>query len=284
MGTNLTQIVLIGCIPCILLLFAIKTARQAFMISIVASWLIIPSVGFALHGLPDYTKWTAPTLACLMGIVLFDSGRLMKFRPHWYDLPVFFLCMGNIPTSLDNGLGLYDGISGALLKSFQWLFPYFFGRLYLNDLDGMRAYGRAMLIGGMAYILPCLWEIRVSPQLQYNFYGVNPGGWDLARFGLGFRPVVFMSTGIETSLWMAVCALVGYWLWFSGSIKTVFGVRFIWPLAVLFGTAVLCKSVGAIVALTRRADGQIQAKVHRECCSRSATRTRRGPGRTSPWR
>ena len=73
--------------------------------------------------------------------------------------------------ALYNGLGLYDGLSGMLGQILLWGLPYLVGRLYFSNLEGLRVFTVAMVIGGLLYVLPCHWEMRMSPHLLRPIYG-----------------------------------------------------------------------------------------------------------------
>jgi tetratricopeptide (TPR) repeat protein len=235
-------------IPIALLLFAILPPRKAVLVSSIAGWLFLPNLSFDIPGLPDYTKHSAVVLGALLGMALFDAGRVGRLRFRWYDLPVVIWCTCPFVSSLTNGLGAYDGVSAVLGQLFLWGFPYLVGRCYFDDCEGVQDLAVAIVVGGLIYVPLCLWEIRMSPQLSYKIYEV--GGWtaDSVRYG-GYRPRVFMSTGLELAMWMIASSLTGIWLWASGSVRRLWGYPFGTLLGILIGTTILCKSTGALVLL-----------------------------------
>ena len=152
-----------------------------------------------------------------------------------------------MPHRSQNGLGLYDGLSDALDQFLTWGLPYLFGRLYFGDPEGLRFFAVAMVIGGLSYVLPCLYEIRMSPTFMRKIYGM--GSYQGTRLG-GFRPNVFFRTGLELGMWMTAASLAGWWLWRCGAIKKIgqfpFGSVL---LPILMGTTILCRSTGALALL-----------------------------------
>jgi hypothetical protein len=158
-------------------------------------------------------------------------------------------CLCPCASSLSNGLGLYDGVSAAFAQTVTWGFPYFIGRLYLGDLEGLRELALGIFYGGLVYVPLCLFEIRMSPQLHRLLYGYHANDFaQTVRFG-GWRPTVFMDHGLMVGMWMSMSALIGLWLWSSRSLGSVLGVPQ-WILAViLLITAILCKSMGALILL-----------------------------------
>ena len=86
----------------------------------------------------------AATLGMMLGTLLFAPDRLMSFRPRWFDLPMLVWCFSGIPTSLSNGLTLYDGLSDSLGQIVVWGLPYLLGRLYFSTLEDLRYFTVAM--------------------------------------------------------------------------------------------------------------------------------------------
>ena len=90
----------------------------------------------------------------MLGTMFFGVHRVLSFRPRWFDLPAVLLLSLGILSSLQNGLGLYDGLSVAVSDTLTWGLPYLIGRLYFGDPEGLRYFVIAMVIGGLAYVLP----------------------------------------------------------------------------------------------------------------------------------
>ena len=235
-------IALFGWVPVVIFLFALLPARKAVVVAELGAWLLLPPIGLLLPGLPDYTKSTASVAGIVLGTLLFSFQRVLAFRLRWYDLPIFLWCLTGTASSLHNGLGLYDGLSSSLNQFIIWGVPYLLGRLYFNDLEGLRIFAVGIVIAGLCCILPCIWEIRMSPQLLRNIYGIEEGV--SIRLG-GFRPQLFFKNGLELGLWMATASLTSWWLWRCGIIKRIgvfpFGSML---LPILLVTTFLCRTTG----------------------------------------
>lgn len=247
--TELMPIALYGWIVIVLMMFSILSPRRAVIASFLGAWLFLPEAQISFPGLPDLTKVTATSFGVLLGALIFDSGRLMRFRPSWVDIPIVAWCLSPLAASITNGLGVYDGLSASLDQIAAWGVPYLMGRLYLNDLASLRDLAIGILIGGLIYVPLCLIEIRLSPQLHRWVYGER--GFDFSqtyRWG-GYRPTVFMQHGLMVALWMVSATLVAGWLWMSGSVKRLRSI----PISMMFGalllTSVLCKSAGALALM-----------------------------------
>jgi tetratricopeptide (TPR) repeat protein len=248
MGFRFAEIVLYACIPFVLLIFGMMPPARAVVASTVFSWLFLPNISIAVPGLPDFSKTLATTLGTCLGILIFDSGRIRQFRPKWYDVPVFVWCFGNILTSLSNDLGLWDGLAQALKALLGWGLPYLIGRLYLADFEGLRECAMGIVIGGLVYAPLCIFEARMSPVLQYWIYGIlSP--YEPPRFGLGYRPSVFLGSGLMVGMWMTAATLCAYWLRASGAVRQILGFPFVWAVVILAATTVLTKAVGATMLM-----------------------------------
>ena len=234
-------------IPFILYLFSRFNPRQAIVVCFITSWLFLPEAFLPLPGLPDYSKISATSYGILLATIIFDFRRITSFRLGWLDIPFIIWCfVCPVMTSLTNGLGLYDGFSGLMDKSVTWLLPYFLGRIYLNNLAGLRQLAIGIFVGGLVYVPLSLYEIRMSPQLHARIYGAH-AHYDFlqtVRYG-GFRPSVFMQHGLALGAWLMAASFVGIWLWKTEVIKKVQKLDVKWLLAILLVTFIMAKSTGA---------------------------------------
>lgn len=241
--------VLYAWLPCVVVLFATLPPRRAVLWGFLLAWLFLPVHAIGMSGLPDYTKTTATTFGVALGVLLFDSGRLSRFRPRLCDLPMLVWCLCPFASSISNGNGAYDGVSAVVYQSVTWGGPYFIGRLYFDDLRGLRELALGIFAGGLIYVPLCLLEIRLSPQLHLRAYGYHQHEFAQTMRGGGFRPMVFMEHGLHVGLWMAAATLVGYALWSSGSLRRFAKLPTGWWVLALLATSILCKSTGATVLL-----------------------------------
>ena len=230
-----------------IILFALIPPPRAAAAAVVGAWLALPPAAIAIGGLPDISKEWVTTVGILLGTLLFGVPYALRFRPRWFDLPMLLWCVTGIATSLQTGLGLYDGLAEMVKLVLTWGMPYLFGRLYFGNLDGMRTFTIAMIVGGLAYVLPCLWEIRMSPNLLVHLYGIRH---NIEVRGGGYRPTVFFWTGLECGLWMTAASMTAWWLWKCDTIRKIGGVSFgSVLLSILIGTTILCRATGALALL-----------------------------------
>lgn len=240
----LADLVMMAWIPVVLLLFAVLPPRRAVIVAFLAGFLFLPMVSYKLPYLPDYSKMSATSAGILFGSLCFDSKRFFAFRPQLIDLPAAIVCAIPLASSLVNGLGAWDGISAALTNTVTWGMPYLIGRMYFTDLSSLKELAFGIVIGGLVYIPFCVFEMRMSPQLHSIVYGIDYR-WGGTRFG-GWRPAVFLDTGLQLGMWMSISAVTGLWLWWTGEFRRLAGVSatfLVWALAI---TTVLCRSTGAL--------------------------------------
>lgn len=245
------QIAMIAWLPIVFYLFTRFKTQEAVIISFIVAWLFLPQrTGFVFPGLPDYERMSATVYSILLATIIHDFQRINKFNLSWIDLPMVIWCICPLFSSVSNGLGIYDGISQSLSQTVAYGGPYFIGRIYLNNLAGMRKLAICIFISGLAYVPLCLYEIRFSPQLHRIIYGYhgNPAFIQTIRYG-GYRPTVFMEHGLAVGMWMMAATLIGIWLCKTGVVEQVYGVPMSWLIATLLATFILVKSTGAYALL-----------------------------------
>jgi hypothetical protein len=223
-----------------------RTLALAFVIG----WLLLPPASYKLlEHVPAYSKPLAIDLGLLLAVFLLDRGRLRRARFRPADLPALVLCLSPFATSLAAGLGAWDGISAVFAQVVVWGVPYLLGRLYFADLEALRDLALAIVVGGLLYVPLCLVEVLQGPVLQPLLYGYSSAAPDaVVRFG-GWRPVVFLESGLAVAVYMAAAAVTGIWMWRTGAARW----RHSWAVpaaagALLF-TVVLLKSVNGWLLL-----------------------------------
>jgi hypothetical protein len=229
-------------------LFLFMPPRRALLAGFVFGWLFLP-VLVPTTPLVLWDKHLVTSLGALVGVLLFDTGRLLALRPRLLDIPMLIWCLAPIPATLTNGLDAYTATAETLNRLAEWGVPYLLGRAYFNDLAGMRALAAWIFMAGLLYVPFCLFEIRLSPQLHRIVYGYSQYEFSqVVRMG-GYRPTVFLQHGLALGMLMSTASLAGIWLWYSGAIKRVFNMSIITPLAALVITTLFIKSTGAFLLL-----------------------------------
>jgi hypothetical protein len=242
--------VMAGWYPLCFVLFMLLPAARAVAVGLVTGFLLLPNVVYSLPGMPNYDKGLAIVLGVGVAAFLCDNARLLAFRPRWVDLPIAFLCLAPFFSAVVNGDGAYRGASNAFDFTVRWALPWLFGRLYFAEFEAQKYLALAVIVGALIYVPFALWEIKMSPQLHREFYGVMLRSFKHAHraFGL-WRPNVFVSHGLAYALYNSLAALCAFWLWHTKAVRRVWGFPMGAVVAVLCGLTVLVQSSNAILLL-----------------------------------
>lgn len=243
-------------------LFALQPFNRAAMLTVLLAQLLLP-VGAVIkfEQIPQFDKSSIPSLCLIVGCAA--TGRLRFRSPKGISLIGIFAVMflfGPVITSEFNGeplqygplrlpgVGLYDAVS-ALMTSVITLTPYFVGRELLRDEADNGEILRLMVISMLAYSIPLLIEVRLSPQFHYWFYGYYPSMFAQSIRDGGFRPMVFMGHGLVLAHFtlLAFLSAMAFWrirksvIRISPRVKSNFRLVATYLGVVLF----FCKTLGA---------------------------------------
>jgi hypothetical protein len=240
-----------------LLLYSCLPVVEATIWTILGGYMLLPDqtmIKFAM--IPAFDKISIPNLCAFIGCV--SIARRPKFS---FGIPEVLLLMyliGPVITSeLNNdpiyikgrvlpGVDSYDGFS-ALESQFIFILPFFIGRYYLRTFSQNEAILRALVMAGLIYSLPMLFEIRMSPQLSNWIYGYYTSFATEYRYG-GFRPVVFMGNGLIAAFFLMTSMVAAATLWRTESrFLPILPIPPVGITGYLGFVLVLCKSAGALV-------------------------------------
>ena len=259
MQTLIAQGVLILWPLVALFLYSTMSAGRATIWTLLAGYLLLPSgVGFDFPGVPELDKTTIPNLAAL--VLAFATARRGEFRwPRSKVLNVLMVAFVITPfgTAFTNGeyyaigsmsfpgLGFREGLSMAVGHVLT-LSPFVLGAALLANEQGHRQILLALVIGALAYSIPILLEIRLSPFFQLWVYGYSDTGYFLQqmRFG-GFRSMMFLGHGLLVSAFCAMALLAAIGL--ARMRLKLFGIPMSMIAAYLAVVLILNKSVGAVL-------------------------------------
>lgn len=246
---------------------------KAVVISVLGGFLLLPpTVGINLPLLPIFNKNTIPALTLLALAVLMYGARQpeggvrdqpgMAALPRWLPrsrvgiVCLLMIVVGAVMTAATNkdtliygstslpALQLYDGFSLAL-SGLTLAVPLLLGRKFLAHPESHVFLLRSLIVGGLAYSLLVLYEVRMSPQLSNMVYGFFPHSWVQHIRSGGWRPVVFMEHGLQLAIFLAATTLATFAA--SRCLETqrrgFYLLGGIW----LLGTLVLSNSLGALL-------------------------------------
>jgi hypothetical protein len=244
-------IALIGWIIITVILFLRMPPQKAIIISVLGSFLFLPMSRIPLHFFSlSINKTTAVGFGIFFGEFL--SGVKAKYPLHnkLFDLPNILFCfVVPLVSSLLNGLGLYDGISGDIGTVFSWGIFFWAGRRYFGEPSSMRTLTKSLIIGGLLYVPFILYESRMGPVLTLQVYGFFAQSLSTQiRYG-HYRPLVFMYHGLVVALWMALTTIISFWLWRTKGVTKIGRLPAALVCGVLAVSTALCRSSNSIVYL-----------------------------------
>ncbi len=257
---NILALLMLAIWPLVaLVLFRRFSPAQALVWTLLAGYLLLPPppAAFDFPLLPPLNKATIPSLAAFAMVVFFlrdkvslwpDSrlaqGLLLVFVLSPFATfatntePVFFGVVG-LP-----GLRFVEGIA-LMVQQAMLVLPFLLARALLADAEGQRVILLALMIGGLAYSLPMLIEVRLSPQLNYWVYGYYQHQFgQTLRFG-GWRPLVFLEHGLWAAFF-TMSAFVAALALFKGESSRRAGAYMLAALYLGF-ILLLSKSMGAVL-------------------------------------
>lgn len=251
-----------------LLLFLRLPLERAILWCFIGGYLVLPPLAeFDLPLVPDMDKFTIPSVVAF-GLCVW---LLRKPVPLWPRHPLaraltilFVLCV--IPTVMTNkDPVLFQVLEGAgpivfltdMLPGLRWrdlgsviinqiivLMPFLLARRYLSCEAGQKELLLALCLAGLAYSIPSLFEIRLSPQLNIWIYGFFQHDFGQMMRQGGFRPIVFL----PHALWLAffiftsIVAAVALARAAQERERTKFALAAVY----LFGVLYLCKSLASL--------------------------------------
>jgi hypothetical protein len=210
-----------------LYLYSTRPLAEATLWTILGAVLLLPTgAAIKLQGIPALDKVSVGNLAALIGCLLV-SRRPPRFWNGFGIVEALVLTclispfitaeLNTDPIVIGNRIlppeDHYDAVSsvvGALL----FILPFFLGRQFLNSSADVEKILRTLVIAGLLYSIPTLFEVRMSPQLHNWIYGFFPVSVaPEMRGGGAFRPVVFLATGLALTFFMMTTVAAAACLW-----------------------------------------------------------------------
>jgi hypothetical protein len=218
-----SAVALIAWLPISLWLFSSQRPARAAIWTLLGAFMWLPEVAaFDFPLLPPLHKFSIAALCALLGAFWRAPGRVRAARlGRGWDWFVIVMMLAEIGTVATNGDGLmygnwkrvelpaftpYDGISAAIRDLLDVGVPFFLGRVFLRTGRDLRDVLGAFVVGGVIYVLPELWELRMSPMLHHDIYGFHArDDWLQNIRAGGYRPTVFMGHGLVVGFFMFLC-------------------------------------------------------------------------------
>jgi len=221
-GTNFfAYFMLVMWMPLALTLFAWLRPAQAAAITYIGGVMLLPElVKIDPPALPPFDKQTIPALAALVGALIWARPKLVAARPFRGAEAAMLVLLGSfvmtvltntdpIPGLINAGeaMGVYDIFSGGVRLLLSTWVPFFTARALFRTRRDVRTLLNVMVIAGVLYSLPGLVELKLGPTLHERIYGfMQHDILQTIRDG-GYRPMVFMTHGLNLSRMLLGCLL-----------------------------------------------------------------------------
>lgn len=242
--------------------------ERAMIWCILGGYLVLPPLAnFDLPLIPAMDKFSIPNISAFI-ICVVVLKRKISFWPRSAIAKILVVLMiaSVIPTVANNadpmlfrviansdpilfivdqlpGLGLRDLFS-VLVAQVIMILPFFMARQFLGSETGLRELLLALAIGGLAYSIPSLIEIRLSPQINVWVYGFFQHSFEQTIRQGGYRPIVFLPHGLWLAFFMAMALFAMAALSRNAAGPT--RLRYLLATAYLAGMLVLCKSLASL--------------------------------------
>ena len=256
-----SQIALLLSIPVSISLFFLLRPQRAALVTILGGDMFLPElVNFKLPFLPPLEKHNLPYICVLVGCLLRRRSLVSTVcKERWFLLFTFALVAGGAMTGLTNsapvavrhfhppivGLHLTDGLYSAAVFLCLVSLPFYLGWALFRTESDLKTLLAAMVMASLIYLPFVFWELRMSPNLHYWFYGYSQHDFAQTIRGTGYRPMVFMAHGLSLARFLFVGTCSAFILGrLKGKIWGLSAKQLGWFLLVVL---LLCKSAGAII-------------------------------------
>ena len=239
-------------------MFTKMPIHRAIIWSVFSAMLLLPvSTFIQLPLFPDLDKQRLSSLVVFGLTMLFakERGRFLPTRTSVRVVIIFFVIspIFTVYTNLEPQIGLFstrpgltimDAISTIFINTIT-VMPFLVGYRFLSDEKYHEELVKIILIFGLIYCLPILWELRMSPRLHSNLYGYFPHDWRQQLRDGGYRGVVFLGHGLKVAIFLVMAVICAASFWKAK--KKIFGFSAFFSVALLLMVLVANKSVAAIL-------------------------------------
>ena len=232
---------------------------RALIWALLGAYLLLPPspAAFDFPAMPPLSKHTLPNLTVFL-VCLLVLPRRVPFIPDSYSARflIFLYIFTPVATVMTNrepieflsgGLPALRSIEAVALTVNQAiiLFGFLAARPLLRTEEAQRDLLIAFVVGGLAYSIPMLVEVRLSPQMNVWVYGFMQSSFAQSIRAGGFRPMVFLFHGIWAAFFTLICVISAMALWraeMRGKWK-----RYAFATGYLFLLLIACKTLGPMI-------------------------------------
>lgn len=239
------------------MLFSRLSFEKAVVWSLLGGHLLLPSaLDVDAPLLPPLDKDGITAIATLLLCWVYGGNIPRPRRSIALYLFAAAVVISPLLSSLDNRYELQ--IAGTSIQGFYpltalkfagrnvlMLIPMYIGSRFLATDKGREVLLRAVPTALLFYSPAMLFEVRMSPQLHRWVYGYFPHSFAQQMRDGGFRPVVFLSHGLEVALFTTLGLLATVVL--LKKRERILGLPAGLVVAYFGGLVVLCKSLGSTI-------------------------------------
>jgi len=241
-----------------------RPARAGTQILVWAMMWLPEAAAFDFPALPPFDKFSISASCGLIGVYVWARPRFRAARfGRGYDVIAFLMMAGQIGTVLNNGDPLsygmwttvhlpaftaYDGLSAAVRDFLEVCVPCVLGRALIRSRRDLHTVLEVLVVAGLVYSIPILYELRMSPTLHLKLYGFDSRtDWSQnIRMG-GYRPTVFMGHGLVVGFFMFLSTISAVTLHKAGQHKLWGRLRMSYIIGYLLVMLVLVKATAALL-------------------------------------
>ncbi|MGH0032166.1 MAG: hypothetical protein ACQGVC_20440 [Myxococcota bacterium] len=252
------QIFLFAFVPVGLAIFRLAPPTVAAPLVILSAALFLPELTeFDAPLIPPINKHSVGTVVALLGCLWVAPSRLTRrfgAGPDWLIVALVVSALGTVLTNGEpaytmgkrlDALGLRDAISMGIQDLLMMGIPYYLGRCLIRTPRELRMLFTVLVALGLVYGVAILYESRMSPQLHKMVYGLHPNNFSkVFRLG-GYRPMVFMKSGLAVSIFMWTCTMAAFGL--ARARLPVLGLPSLPIAGALTFLLLVCRSLGAMI-------------------------------------
>ncbi|MCA9711620.1 MAG: hypothetical protein KDK70_37640 [Myxococcales bacterium] len=226
-------------IPVAAVIFAQNEPRRAGFIVVIGGTMFLPElVAFDAPILPPINKHVLVCALAFVGMFFTSKSRWQRMRLlRGAQLFFFILVVGNIGTAQTNpesfvfgGKLAWEGgprfpvvVISPLSKTefipmsiedfFRFIMPFAVGQMLVQSREDLLVFLKAYVLGCVIYVPLMLYEGVMSPQLHRIVYGYHALSFSHNVRGDGFKPVVFMQSGLGLAMFQFVGLTGALVLW-----------------------------------------------------------------------
>ncbi|MBO9474052.1 hypothetical protein J7413_10930 [Shimia sp. R10_1] len=240
-------------------LFVALPPGRALIWSLLGAYLLLPPppavFDFPLMPALDKTSLTNLAIVVVAFLVLPQRPKLLpENKIARLLLAVFVLSpvatvMGNgeplvFTQSYIRGLYLQDAVAQPI-NNLILVLGFLLARALLQTPDDQRDVLVALVLAALAYSVPILLEVRLSPQLNNWVYGYFQHLFSQTIRGGGYRPMVFLYHGIWLAYFVLTALLAALTVWKAANGRSA--SKFLIAALYLAIVLVLCKTLATLV-------------------------------------